>query len=60
MLERYATIKYFEEIFGFILLGIIIVVALLLYVIARILWKISEWKEQRRKKRERKEDPDGT
>lgn len=60
MLEKYATIKYFEEIFGFILLGIIIAVALLLYVIARILWKISEWKERRRKKRERGEDSDGT
>lgn len=60
MLEKYAAIKYFEEIFGFILLGIIIAVALLFFVITRILWKISEWKERRRKKRERKEDPDGT
>lgn len=60
MLERYATIKFYEEIFGFILLGINIGVPLLWYVIMRILWKISEWKERRRKKRERKEDPDGT
>lgn len=56
MIEKYAAIKFFEEIFGFILLGLVIAVPLIWYVVMWILFKISERKERRRRKRERKEE----